>query len=320
MIRTSTNRCRVAHAFISRRAAIGLTVGGISWTTRAMASSPALQDEAFRREVLATMARLRPKLLVKLHSEPNMLLVSDRFKVSLDNLQRHLEKTSDPANRESAIVAFIEQATQQEAKDSTAVPFAEIKANLYPHLAPAEYVARMSGALIHRVFPSNALVEAMAIDSVNSLEVVQQKHLDAWAVTADAVHAIALANLERFSQTITLNPHRYDGRPGAWDLIEASRYTLANGNAFGSSAALVLAPGFMTRFRSPIAPSLFVGIPDRGTLVAWSADFDKRKEIYARVRQDFERRPHPVSPELFVSSAAGLRLATPRERADHGVK
>ncbi len=285
-----------------------------------MSSTPASADNAFRREVLATMARLRPKLMVKPDAEPNMLLVSDRFKVSLDNLQRHLETTLDAAKRERAIVAFVEQATQPEAKNSTALTLDAVKANLYPHFAPAEYVARTSGALIHRAFASKTLVEAIAVDGVDRLEVVQQKHLDAWSVTADAAYAVALSNLEHFAQTITVNPRRYDGRPGAWDLIDASRYTLPNGNAFASSAALVLAPEFMTRFRSRIAPSVFVGIPDRGTLVAWSADFDKRKEIYARVRQDFERRPHPISPELYVSSAAGLRLATPSERADHGIK
>jgi hypothetical protein len=284
-----------------------------------MSPSHAFGDDTFRREVLATLARLRPNLVVKPRSEPNMLLVSNRFEVSLDNLQRNLDKTSDPAKRETAIVAFIEQATQQAAKDSAAVPFAEIKANLFSHLAPAEYIARTSGTLIHRDFPSKTLVAAIAIDGANTLEVVQQKHLDGWGVGADAVHATALQNLENFAATIPLNASTSKKGTGKYCTVDATRHTLPNGNRFGSAAALVLAPQFMSRLRASLHENVFVGIPNRSFLVAWSADFDLRKEFYSRVRQDFVRQSHPISPELFVSSSAGLRLATAQERADHGV-
>ena len=283
-----------------------------------MSPTHAFADDAFRREVLATMARLRPNLVVKPRSEPNMLLVSNRFEVSLDNLQRNLDKMSDPAKRETSIVAFIEQATQQASKDRAALPFAEIKANLYPHLAPAEYVAHTSGRLIYRSFPSKALVAAIAIDGANTLEVVQQKHLDGWGVSADTVHDAALANLERFAATIPLDARPSKNGIGKYCTIDATRHTLPNGNTFGSAAALVLAPRFMSRLRASVHESVFVGIPNRSFLVAWSVDFDLRKEFYSRVRQDFERQSHPVSPELFVSNSAGLRLATTQERTEHG--
>jgi hypothetical protein len=300
---------------VSRRTAMGLIFGA----TCVMPSSHTAADDTFRREVLATLARLRPQLVVQPRSEPNILLVSNRVEVSLDNLQRNLDKTSDPAKRETAIVAFIEQATLQGTKDSAVVPFAEIKAKLYAHLAPSEYLAHTSGALIHREFPSKTLVAAIAIDGANTLEVVQQKHLDGWGIGADAVHAAALQNLENFAATIPLNARPSKNGIGTYCTIDATRHTLPNGNTFGSAAALVLAPRFMSRLRASVHESVFVGIPNRSFLVAWSADFDLRKEFYKQVRHDFERQAHPVSPELFVSSAAGLRLAMAQERTDHGV-
>jgi hypothetical protein len=70
------------------------------------------------------------------------------------------------------------------------------------------------------------------------------------------------------------------------------------------------------RLTAALGDPFFAAVPNRGSLVAWSTDYAHAERFAAKVREDFARRPYPISPEVFSVHADG-RLAT-TARSDGG--
>jgi hypothetical protein len=59
---------------------------------------------------------------------------------------------------------------------------------------------------------------------------------------------------------------------------------------------------------------LYVGIPNRDFLIAWSSDFSGFAAFVAQIGKDARQQAYPVSGALFVVSRDGVRSATAAER------
>lgn len=159
-----------------------------------------------------------------------------------------------------------------------------------------------------RDFPGGLLV-ACAIDEPDRFGLVDQRQFDAWRIVQAELERQALGNLEAASGDVAL-----DIRPGA----RAGHYCFVETND-GYDEARLLLPRCMARLREGLgATSAFVGIPNRDSLVAWTADFSTRPRFAAHVRRDHARRPHPRTDMLFVSTQDGVRVANAAELAEHG--
>jgi hypothetical protein len=67
------------------------------------------------------------------------------------------------------------------------------------------------------------------------------------------------------------------------------------------------------------ADRLFVAILERDALAVWAPGFADRRSAGGQIATWFARGASPLSDELFVSAADGIRLATTDERHDNGL-
>ncbi len=64
---------------------------------------------------------------------------------------------------------------------------------------------------------------------------------------------------------------------------------------------------------SKLGDFVYAGIPNRDFLVLWSQDFAAHAGFVAQIKRDSQNRPYPLTDEIFVITAAGVRPATSAE-------
>jgi len=266
------------------------------------ARSDALEGgAAFRQAVLALLDHRHPEW----HATPGndtMTITIGHNVISLDNIYLHVREMPQ-ARRDNEIVSLIENMVNADSGDTS---LAEARPRLRPQVVPIEY--REAGYdLVFRPFLANLIV-AYAIDDEKAFQLLRQPMLDSWKIGRDEIETIAIENLETISSAIALKAE--DGDSGSYLAVDTSD---------GYDAVRLLLPQFMNRLRATLkAPAVFVGIPNREFLVAWTPDFSKRRGFAAQVARDARARPHPLTDALFVASKTGLRLASSSELRDHG--
>jgi uncharacterized protein YtpQ (UPF0354 family) len=271
-----------------------------------------LEDGQFRAEVLEVLRRVRPALAAGPHDDPAVIKIGN-VELGLNNLYRQVRNLKGP-DRTEEIVRFIDasQSRLSPNESNETLTFAQAKPRLRIQIAPAEYVGhagtKMKRSLLHRSM-SPYVVVAYTIDAPDTIQYVMKEQLTAWSADAADVHALAVANLEAASRDLAIEAKGSSSGSGRYALVSVKD---------GYAAARILCPDFVSRLKAALGSSIVLGIPNRDFLAAWTPDFDKRARFAAKIAEDFGTYPHPLSPELFVSDAAGQRLATRAELADHG--
>ncbi len=171
---------------------------------------------------------------------------------------------------------------------------------ILPILKPAEY-ARPDGpaaSLVSRPW-LRGLIVCYAIRGGKTLRFVLEADRARWGVDGQALHELALRNLEHMPWPDRLPDPR--GGPGKPLVMFAS--------GDGLNATRLLDPR-LHRLLAPVLGSPFLaGAPDRDTLVLLAgADRQLRTRVARRIRGDFARAAYPVSPHLFQVSPHGITL------------
>ena len=126
----------------------------------------------------------------------------------------------------------------------------------------------------------------------------------AFARPLGELHDAALANLETMSKDLAVYAPRPEGATGGVAVIDTGD---------GYDAARILLPGLRGRLVAALGPTVMAGVPGRDLFVAWSAGLANRREFETKVRDMAGRMPHPVTDQIFVIDAGGIRLAMPSE-------
>ncbi|URK86812.1 DUF1444 family protein [Rhizobium sp. RCAM05350] len=291
-----------------RRDFLRITLTGVVATVCGGVTARAanLQDERFKREVIAILGHRHPGCSVLPIVDPMMVVLGD-MKISLDNIFLTV-RDMEGDERENAIVDFFENAVSNNPHNasSTSIPYSTAKTRLLLQIVPEEFVQTAPDLLLRPFF--SGLSIAYVLDRDGSYELMQKPVLGAWGVGQEVIEAQAMANLETHSQSQELEPRR--GEEGAF-------VTVATEDSY--SAAQLLLPGFMARLRNALkTPRVFVGIPNRDFLVAWTPDFSGRRAFAEKIRQDAANEPYPLTEDLFVSTETGVSLMSVGEMRDHG--
>lgn len=283
-------------------AMVGLVVAGV----------PAAADaaESFREEVVSLLRRRRPALKLTLPGDdPESVHVKvgeNTLQVYLGNLQRQLG-TAQGADRESQILAFFDGILAvRPAGDEERTRWQVARAKLRLQIVPIEY-RQQAKELISRDLTAKVVI-AYALDQGERYSLVTKDDLKTWGVDADALHEAALAGLETASGAVTIGAEKSAKGRGAYATILTQD---------GYDAARLLLPSIRQRLLKALGSDLVIaGIPNRDFLVAWTPDFSARADFAAKVSEDSESRSHPLTDELFVVDANGVRMATPAELAE----
>lgn len=230
--------------------------------------------------------------------------------LGLDNLYRLLkEGEARRAEIDRRLLGAYEEARRRAAAEqglaAGATPTWEAaRPRLRPQLVPADYAVQNPDLLRKPFLPGVDL--AYAIDERERYALLLAPQAASWGLAEGELHAVALANFESLCQpgalevTVPSDP----ANQGRWLAIEADD---------GYAAARILVPAMRQRMAELLGEPFFVGLPNRDFLVAWSRDLSFHPAFADRVRQDFARKHHPLSPEVFVATAAEVRPALAAE-------
>jgi hypothetical protein len=87
----------------------------------------------------------------------------------------------------------------------------------------------------------------------------------------------------------------------------------------GFDASRLLHPDLHSLFSGPLGDPFLAAIPTRDTLVLFSKERGIERRIALKVKEDYRTSSHPLTPVLFLVTAAGLAVAGSSTRADWGI-
>lgn len=263
----------------------------------------------FAQEVEDLLRFHRPSL--EFHRGDSDLELSDgNQSIHLDNLWPQV-RSLHGGKRLQSILDFVDTAVAANKSDWAGAGFAAVRSGLMPRIVHTKYIehAKQTGAsLVDKPWSLHTRM-ACVFDSEAHVNFVTNRHVSAWAVGVEDVWQAALANLDARSRRVT--PEFLAAAPGG------SRFAVLE-TSDGYAAARIVAPHFMARIRDGLGPKVYVGVPTRDLLLAWPDGLTERRKLAAFIADLVTRAPYPLTNELFVSTAEGVRPAMLLELADHG--
>jgi uncharacterized protein YtpQ (UPF0354 family) len=272
-------------------------------------AADALDSGQFRIEVMALLKQKRPKWQISAARDVTEIMIGSQ-RAYLGNLYKTLGGRTGKA-REDRILDFFDASLAVGKDDPAEKDFGAAKPRLRARIIHRDYETQIKGTgVVMLARPlSDATRIAYVIDSDKTVQYVMAKHATAWPADAETIHAAAIANLDAISTNTEIRAQRSSSGSGRYAAINVRD---------SYAAARVLAPNFMRRLRDALGPTIFVGVPNRDFLIAWTPDFEQRRGFAAQVAKDAVTEAYALTDELFVSSADSLRVATRQELADHG--
>ena len=137
------------------------------------------------------------------------------------------------------------------------------------------------------------------VDEDDSYRYVHQRMIQAWNLSPDDLHELALQNLRRYSAAHPLEVTMVgdDDNPRLLMPVKPDAYNCSR----------VLDPDFHGQLRELFGPELIVGVPNRDFFVAATMkDPELIAQIRKRVDEDYSTMHHPLTRRLLVVSADGV--------------
>ena len=257
---------------------------------------------AFRDQVLEIMRRKFPDARARPGPDDGSISVESAI-FNLDNIYAtaHLLPVAD---REAAVVDFVARLLESRDRSRTAkdIGWVEAKGVLRARLVPVHHFPP-DAEILRRPF-SPGVVVGYAIDHGRQVRFASRSDRAQWKVKLDQIHEAAVANLESLSEAVPLEISEARG---------GGRFLVVDTNDSYDAARLVL-PRFRGRLLAALGEPIFVGIPNRDFLVAWSANNAQFVQLVARVVEDFGQQPYPITDRIFHVDRQGVRPATASER------
>jgi len=281
-----------------RRAVIALPVMLIAPTAFGQADSMRL----FRDHALEIIRNRYPDVPAKSGPDDGSISI-DSSTVNLDNIYARASRLSK-SEREVAVVDFLASVVEsyRQSRTGDELTWAEAKELLRPRLVSPEYLRPAPDALRRDFAPDVFL--GYAIDYGRQVRFVDHKDLERWQVEFDQVHDAAIANLEALSASVPVDVRKVRG--GRFAAVET-------GDSY--DAARLALPRFRHRLMAAVGEPMFVGVPNRDFLVAWSSDIAQFATFVAKVAEDFGQQPYAITDAIFRVDRKGVRPATVEERS-----
>ncbi len=263
---------------------------------------------------LLTLEQLAARIAARLRQTPGiasakvgkggMVTVTTRS----GGAQRSFDLDVDPYYRAyiaepHTLDAVVSLATQQAIAVPASLSGVEQRApvsTLLPQLKDAAFVsdaAQQGAPLVSRPFADNLVVVYVA-DAPAAMRYITEADLRAQGWTPKQLDEVAVENLrERVAKT----PFSQANQGMQTAIISAT--------GDGYDAARILVPGLHDLLAQRLWGRLLFGIPTRDILVAiGDGDAEYVKQVAARVRNDYDSRPFPLSPHLYTMHQGQARV------------
>jgi uncharacterized protein YtpQ (UPF0354 family) len=266
-----------------------------------MAFGQSADMRRFRQQALAILRQKYPQMQAKPGDDDSRIEI-EAGTIDLTNLYGKVRQL--PADKQQAAIAdYVDRLVEQVGQTSTAnrESWAEMSKLLRPRLVSSD-MRRVMPTMLLRAFATDAL-SAYVLDHGRQVEYVQRDMLEPWSVDSQRVHDAAVANLEALSEDVEIELREARG---------GGRFTAIDTDDSYDAARLVL-PRFRARLLEALGTPIFAGIPNRDTLVAWSAEVPFAA-FADRVAKDSREQPYPITDTIFRVDKDGIRAATAEDR------
>jgi hypothetical protein len=267
----------------------------------AFGQSPDMRS--FRSQVLGILNQKYPQLQAKAGAEDSLIEIEAG---TLDLTNLHGKVRQLPLDQQRAVtIDYVDRLVERvgQKDDANRASWAEMSKLLCPRLASSELQPPLPGMLL-RPFATGA-VTAYVLDHGRQVEYVQHDMLTPWGVDSQKVHDTAVANLEALSEDVEIELREARG---------GGRFIVIDTDDSYDAARLVL-PRFRGRLLAALGTPIFVGVPNRDFLVAWSADA-QFAAFADRVAKDSREQPYPITDAIFRVDRDGVSAATARDRRE----
>ncbi|GAB4517984.1 MAG: DUF1444 family protein [Phycisphaerales bacterium] len=251
------------------------------------------EPEAFAEQVLILLNRLKPELNAEL-TGPTELVVDGR-RLDLDNLMR-LVKTDHDRGLE-IVEQYLDHLFDDDTFAAAMLPWDVAKAKIMPRIQPSTIFEHLCREQVAHVPWVNNTVIVFVIDLPHMTVSVTTEQMMRWGVTPDELDLIARANLDHATPHFELRSLESE------DGGQAMLLTFQD----GYDASRLLIDGLHATLAPELGETFYAAAPSRDMLLAFSGvpqEFVDR--ICEKIREDFQRLPYPITPELFVVCRDGV--------------
>lgn len=255
----------------------------------------------FRTQFLDILHRKYPQLQTRAGDDEAVIEV-EAGTIDLTNLFGEVREL--PADRQQAAIAdYVDRLVEQVGKtdDADRSSWTEMSKRLRPRLVSPD-MRRAAPTMLLRAFATGTL-NAYVLDHGRQVEYVQRDMLEPWRVDSQRVHDTAVANLEALSEDVQIELRKARGG-GLFTVIDTDD---------SYDAARLVVPALRDGLLDALGTPIFVGIPNRDFLLAWSADAPFAT-FANRVAKDFTEQPYPITDTIFYVDHDGVRAATADDR------
>lgn len=225
----------------------------------------------------------------------------------LGNLYRQV--LAAPERQEEIIGQFLKSLDVSEGASLGWEPWNEVGGKVLPIPKPLEYTQADGPA--RRMVKTGWLSDVVITYAIPGklIRFVTDWDLNRWGIDLEMLHKQAIENLTQLTW-----PERMEGSrdPGGGRLILVS-----TNDSFDASR--LLHPDLHALFSDPLGSPFLAAIPDRDTLLLFSKERRIARRIARKVKEDYRTSPHPITPALFLITAAGITLAGSSEPRDWGI-
>ncbi len=250
--------------------------------------------EQFAQNVI-DMVRSRFPLVRIARAEQSFSIRLNGRTASLENLYRMFQLSPDELKRQ------VERWAVELLRDSEGTPdrfasFDEVREKLMPMVVSAELAELRQANIV-----TQPLVDGLAItyvlDGDRTIAYLPNEVPARWGKTIDELHALALENLVRQSQSI--QAHAAQDEDGAVNLVLFQTLD-------GYDATRILLPTLHDKLRELLGSPFAAAIPNRDILLCFRSEGETLSRITSQVKQDYRTMPHQVTDRLFLVTADGI--------------
>jgi hypothetical protein len=247
-------------------------------------------DVAFRDFVLEVTTQRVPELPLAPGKDAREL-TSGEAVLGLDNLRSRCE--AGGATREACTPLVVEHfqsvaASLKQALDQPPQTWAGAEPRLRLQLVTEDYARTAPSGMAWRPWIPGVL-RAIAVDGDKGFALISQQTTALWQVPDATIDAAAEAGLQQASADV------------GWAVSGIPPTMIYLSQSDGYDAARLLLPSTRAKAADILGEPFFAAIPHRDFLVMWStsADAEFQRKIRFNIRNDFEKRPYPLSPTVL---------------------
>lgn len=137
------------------------------------------------------------------------------------------------------------------------------------------------------------------VDEQDAYWYIRDSLLEAWQLTREEVHVLALRNLSEYFEQHAIDMTAVDGTNGPKLLMPS--------NADAYNSVQLLNQPFHRKLQRILGPEFAIGIPNRDFFVAVSLkNTDMLERVRGKVEADFQTMDHPLTDRILIVSTDGV--------------